>query len=314
MRYFFYSLAIALLTLNCTQLTGQTCCTGGVPLTGAINLDSNSGGLRFGLTYDINQLSDFIQGDRTLENTFLKRETHSVIGQFDIRITDSLSVSVLIPYSRLTERNTQTGGAFRANGFSDISVWTSYLLYSKGQTTFSVSAGIKLPTGATNIKGDQGIFDLPLSLQPGTGSVDFMVASAMKSAFRLRPSLIYSISGIYKVNTIGKRYAAHSEYKYSNELDLYAGLSEEVLFLNQLVTPQVQLRINHFGEHQISGNPNPNTGGTWVFLGTGFAWSLSPQLSLNLRGQWPLSRKVKGFQLTTTNRYLISAFFNLGKP
>lgn len=314
MRHLLYCMVMALLILNSTRISGQTCCTGGVPLTGAINLDANSGSIRFGFTYDINQLSDFIQGDRTLENTFLKRETHSVIGQLDLRITDSLSVSVLIPYSRLTERNTLTGEAFKANGLSDISIWTSYLLYNLGQTTLSLSAGIKLPTGATNIKGDQGIFDLPLSLQPGTGSVDFMIASAVKSAFRSRPSLIYSFSGIYKINTTGRRYAAHSEYKYSNELDLYAGLSEEMLFLNQLITPQLQLRINHFGEHQISGNPNPNTGGTWIFLGSGFAWSLSPQLSINLRGQWPLSRKVEGFQLTTTNRYLISAFFSLSKP
>lgn len=312
MRCLFNYLVLASLVLGSFQLSAQTCCTGGVPLTGAINLDANSGGIRFGLTYDINELSDFIQGDRTLSNTFLKRETHSVIGQLDIRITDSLSVSVLIPYSRLTERNTQTRGTFKANGLSDISVWTSYLLYNKKQTTISIAAGIKLPTGETNIKESLGIFDLPLSLQPGTGSVDFMIASAMKSAFRFRPSLIYSFSGIYKINTTGKRYAAHEEYKYSNELDLYAGLSEEVLLFNQLVTPQLQVRVNHFGEHQISGNPNPNTGGTWIFLSPGLAWAPTPQLSFNFRGQWPLHRSVKGFQLTTTNRYLISAFFGLG--
>lgn len=311
MRLLFACLACISLTLSTIQVEAQTCCTGGVPLTGAINLDANSGGVRFGLTYDINQLSDFIQGDRTLDNTFLKRETRSILGQIDFRITDSLSVSVLIPYSQLTERNTNTGGIFEANGLSDISVWTNYLLYNSKQTTVSVSAGIKLPTGETNIKDEDGIFDLPLSLQPGTGSVDFMIASALKSAFRFRPSLIYSFSGIYKINTTGKRYAAHSEYKYSNEIDLYAGLSEEVLFLNQLLTPQLQVRINNFSQHQISGNPNPNTGGTWVFLGTGLAWSLTPQFNLNFRGQWPLHRSVTGFQLTTTNRYLISAFFSL---
>tara|TARA_R110001599_G_scaffold318720_1_gene528370 strand:- start:663 stop:1604 length:942 start_codon:yes stop_codon:yes gene_type:complete len=296
-----------------TPLKAQTCCTGGIPLTGAINLNPSAQGIRAGLTYDVNRLSDFVQGERVLNNSFLKRKTSSAITQVDFFMRDSIGFSVLIPYSYLSEENTQTKTTYKASGLGDISVWANKLLLNSQRSTLAVAVGIKLPTGETNIKDESGNFDLPISLQPGTGSIDFMLASFFQSTFKFRPSLSYSATGVFKVNTVGKRYDAHPEYRYSNELDFYLGLSEQVLLLNQLVTPQVQLRWNHFGEHIQNRDENPNTGGSWLYLGTGFSWASTQKLSLSFRGQWPILRTVNGFQLTTTDRFSLSAFYSFIK-
>lgn len=306
-----FFLTVLIFCFCASALHAQTCCTGGIPLTGAINLNPREQGLNLGLSYDLNRLSDFIQNDEVLDNTFLERKTKSVILQADYAFKGKFGLTVLVPYSYLSENNSLANTTSKANGFGDISFWGNYRLLEKRNAIWSVAVGVKLPTGETNIKNEGGLFDLPASLQPGTGSVDFMLATIYKSSFAFRPALSYYSTIIYKLNTVGKQYSAHREYRYSNEFDFYLGLTEQVLLANQLITPQVQIRINHFAEHDLGGNLNPNTGGTWMHLGAGFAWAIGPDFSLNVLGQWPFYRSVNGFQLTTTDRYTLSGFFSL---
>jgi len=46
----------------------------------------------------------------------------------------------------------------------------------RGTTQASVTAGPKLPTGRTDLKGMDGVL-LPATLQPGSGSTDFFVGA-----------------------------------------------------------------------------------------------------------------------------------------
>jgi len=65
-------------------------------------------------------------------------------------------------------------------GLGDIMALVKYRFYrrdsQRGTTQVSVTAGPKLPTGRTDLKGTDGIL-LPATLQPGSGSTDFFVGA-----------------------------------------------------------------------------------------------------------------------------------------
>jgi hypothetical protein len=91
----------------------------------------------------------------------------------------NFDLTVLVPV--VTNHFQMMGGpAVGGTGVGDAMVLVKYRFYrrdsERGTTQASVTFGPKIPTGRTDLRSENGIL-LPATLQPGSGSTDFLVAA-----------------------------------------------------------------------------------------------------------------------------------------
>jgi hypothetical protein len=289
----------------------QTCCTGGVPITGAIRLnqpEKNSFGLA--LNYDNNKIEDFFQEDEKLDADYIQRRTTTVSIQADYGLTEKLSLLLLIPYAWMSEGVTQgsTTEQVQKSSLGDISLMGNYIIFNKDRFNTSVGGGIKFPTGKTDQR-DQ--FILPPTLQVGTGSIDFIFFADARTSFDFRKSLTLQQTFSYKLNTTGEQFASHENYRFGNEFQSFTSLTDQILIGTMLHSPSLLLRIRVADNNEIEDLTDINSGGLWMYLVPGWSLELSKRVSAGVFMELPVYRDLNGFQLTTTSRFIASVYFNL---
>ena len=291
----------------------QTCCTGGVPITGAIRLnqpEKNSFGLA--INYDNNRIEDFFQEDEKLDDDYIKRRTTTVSLQADYGITNKLSLLLLVPYAWMSESVTQgtTTETVEKSSLGDISLMGNYVILNKNRFNASLGGGIKFPTGKTDQR-DQ--FILPPTLQVGTGSVDFILFADARTSFDFRKSLTLQQTLSYKLNTTGEQFASHENYKFGNEFQSFTSISDQILIGKMLHTPSLLMRIRYADNNEIEDLTDINSGGLWMYLVPGWSLELSRTVTAGVFMELPVYRDLNGFQLTTTSRLIASVYLNLSK-
>src|SRR5215470_9580267 len=90
----------------------------------------------------------------------------------------NFDLTILVPV--VTNRFDGMTQSIGGTGLGDTMALVKYRFYrrdsQRGTTQASVTAGPKLPTGQTDLKGTDGVL-LPATLQPGSGSTDFFVGA-----------------------------------------------------------------------------------------------------------------------------------------
>lgn len=289
-----------LLLLNQLFISAQTCCTGGTQLLGTYIPDMvNKGELKGHLTFNYNRIGDIILEDKKLDESFLKRDVISNILQLDYGVGKSLSLSVLIPYLHQKETITSGNGfVYTSSGIGDISVWV-HIHKTFNDLNMNLSAGIKAPTGSTEESTD-GVL-VPLSMQLGSGSYDFGLNH--RASYYLDRMKKFSLENqiAVKLNSAGKEFTAHPNYKFGNQFQLMSALTYrnvlKKMLLNSFIGFMYQYREKDLFE---SGFKNENTGGHWYHFIIGQTITLSPKMNISLNTLFPFYRNLNGLQLSTT--------------
>jgi len=292
----------------------QTCCTGGVPITGSIRLnqpEKNTFGLA--LNYDNNKIEDFFQENEKLDDDYIKRRTTAISLQADYGLTNKLSLLLMVPYARMSESVTQgtTTQEVAKSSLGDISLMGNYIIYNKDRFIASLGGGIKFPTGKTDNRDETTQFVLPPTLQVGTGSIDFIFFADARTSFEFRKSLTLQQTFSYKLNTTGDQFASHENYTFGNEFQSFTSLSDQILIAKMLHTPSLLMRIRHAGNNEIEDLTDINSGGLWMYLVPGWTMEFSRVVSAGMFMEVPVYRDLNGFQLTTTSRFIASVYLNL---
>lgn len=108
------------------------------------------------------------------------RPTFSDEGEFNFTwgFYRNFDLTILVPV--VTNHFDGVTPTVEGTGLGDMMALVKYRFYRRdsprGTTQASVTAGPKLPTGQTGLKGTDGIL-LPATLQPGSGSTDLFVAA-----------------------------------------------------------------------------------------------------------------------------------------
>ena len=86
-----------MLILN--EANSQTCCSGGVPISGNLGLPPGSGGTwQFSLGNDINVLKTLMDGREVLDDQSRERVTQSILFQSGYSITNRFSADLFFSY------------------------------------------------------------------------------------------------------------------------------------------------------------------------------------------------------------------------
>ncbi len=106
-------------------------------------------------------------------------------------------------------------------------------------------------------------------------------------------------------------YLEFTTYKFGNEFQAIAGISEQLLAGRHIFDPSLLLRFRTAGPDLLGGNQLPNTGGKWIYIVPGLVYHPSPDLHVRLAGEIPVYANLQGIQLTTSFRITAGIYYRL---
>lgn len=310
-----------LITIKITLLAqiwvyGQTCCSGGVPLSANIGLPvSEVNSLQLALNYDVNRLQTLKVGSEKLDDKRRERLTQSVLLELGYTVTKRFSVDLFFSYVR-QERNiftVQGTNSTVTNGIGDAVLLLKYDFTPQNNTTsFLLGIGPKFPLGTTEKVSSQG-FALPADLQPGSGSLDLVYWSSFSSSLNFRASMSAFATSTFRSTGVNNDYLGSIEYEFGNEFQLIAGISDRLVVNKSLIDPSLSLRYRKAGRDSNNGVFIEATGGEWVFIMPGIKYYPKPNLFFNMIVELPLYSFVNNTQLTPTSRLTLGLFYKIKK-
>lgn len=307
-----FCLSLVAIIVTIVPVYSQTCCTGGVPLTGVLNIHAlPTSGWGISLTYDNNLIEDLIQRTEQIDEDNISRFTKTLLAQIDYGITENITGTVLIPYVWLGQTTKTLSGEIegKTSGLGDVLIMSQYKKVLPNQAALIIGLGIKLPLGATQNKDIESGLILPATLQPGTGSVDFLISSQYQTSFNFRKSLSFTQTFIARVNTVSKEFAFHNTYRFGHVFQAFTAFADQFLIAGLLQNPSLTFRYRYAGKDIQEGFPNENTGGHWLYITPGWAINVSQNLLVGIAGEFPLYRNLNGLQITTSRKLMATLQF-----
>lgn len=280
----------------------QTCCTGSAPITGSFRISQiDTKQWNLNIIADHNYIGDLFIEDEEIHEDLVIRATNTVLLQSTYGINDRLSASIVLSFVNKWEETQSNRVSKTALG--DFSILMQYSLINTNTYSIIIGSGIKFPTGSTQLKDDESQIILQPSLQPGTGSYDFLFLTQFQYAMPFRHSLSIAQSFSYQLAGTGKNFASHEAYKFGNEFQSFTSFSDQFVWFNKVFTPSVTIRISKRESNFIETFEDINSGGIWGYLSPGTTFQLNSLLSFMVQADIPLYTNINGLQLVTS--YLI---------
>ncbi len=310
--------ALLMLTIASARVAACEYCLIG---QGISPLQTQTGaGLRLAQRYTL--LDAVYAGDSELVNPGVKEEywTTEVSGFYSV--SDRFLVLATLPIRKTKgdgelivgpggdpEREDTTGDA---RGVGDLSLLGRYTFYSRHtldtSTLLAGVFGIKLPTGSTDRRGDQGEY-LDSHLQLGTGSTDLLVGVSVDHAlgrYAISANLLASVAGKGETGDDSHRFGNSVNYdvtgKYRVTPAVY-GASSNTLFVSLGVNGEYRAK------EKLNGNTLPDSGGHTVYLTPGLQYQMAAHWILEATYQHAVYHDLNAMQLGENYKLFGSATY-----
>ena len=166
-------------------------------------------------------------------------------------------------------------------------------------STSAVNFGLKLPSGKTDLTNADGD-EAERSLQPGSGTTDFVVGGSYSMAMPLR-NLTWFVQGLAQLPANEK-----DEYRPGHRFNFDVGGRYD---LGDRVGLLVQLNALFKARDQGSNAEPEDTGGRFLFVSPGLSYAFTRSLQAYGFLQLPIYQDVNGVQLVA--RYAFAAGLNV---
>ena len=263
-------------------------------------------------------------GDTDIANSVNQVELYNTV---DLWANYFISSKVQLFASISLSENSYSEGdslLYNISGLGDISIVSKYLLYNTQATDssqFSIrllaGGGIKIPTGSfnktytvtpfTSFK-ENTVYQEPYTeldphLQPGTGSLDFIITNE----FQIRYNNIgFSTTNSYRINTKNKNDFRFANRFNSNNYFFYLLKTKNLTF-----TPNWGVSLEYSKRDQLDGNEYLNSGGSVIFQNVGLK-TYYKKMALGAAFWSPLRQQLNDQQLQNKNRinFDLTYYFN----
>jgi len=294
--------------------SGQTCCSGGVPLANNIGglPDEGKGAWQFSLNVDGNYLRTLKDGSENLNDDSRERTTYSILFKSAYSLTDRLTMEMLLTSIQQEREINQNGfeDFTRTRGLGDGVFMLYYTYLSNDHLNLTAGVGPKIPMGPSDLKNENGI-TLNADLQPGSGAWDAIFHHRVSMKIQSRPSALLTHLMTYRLTGANDEYLGSQIYEFGNEFQMVLGISELRAFGNMLSSYGLNFRYRHARQDRNNHEWIPNTGGQWVFIMPAFSWYAKPNLALTINAEVPVFSEVTGTQLTPTFRINTGVYFTI---
>ena len=176
------------------------------------------------------------------------------------------------------------GWDFAAPG--DLEVVGRYAFFRDAATTLGVRAGLKLPTGTTDVRNEQSE-TAERSLQPGSGSLDTLLG--FYGSHRTGRVLWFAQATWQQAVTVEDHF--HPGYRLGFDAGANVAVDARLSLL-------LQLNVLHRGHDSGFNAEADRSGATQVFLSPGLSYRLLPSVQVYGFFQQPVHQAMDGVQLT----------------
>ena len=283
------------------NIQAQTCSCAGAPLTNSLGIGMVAESpWELQLKYDVHRIQHLVTETSVLEVGVNQRQTQTGLLQLTRTIGERWQFTGVVSW---VEQRFQAQNTIKAQGLGDLIVLGQYRLLGGGASlqALYVGAGVKLPTGKTNLTNDSGLLLNP-DLQPGTGAWDGIFSLLYTKSGLWSPKSNLQVSATYRITSTAERFSNTQSYRFGPELLLQAGASHKLALGKQQLVPLVLLRYRRTAHDLLNENQAFNTGGQWLNAGGGLQWQWTEGISLQSNMLFPLYRKLQGTQLTSSWR------------
>lgn len=259
-------------------------------------------GLRGDLRYEYIDLDQprsgarhVVVGEIARDHDEVETRNRNLVATFDWGVSQRWGVNVVVPYvDRYHLHN--AGGAPEAWNFrhlGDIRVQARYQALARLDDPDAIQSaglvmGIKLPTGRFDVANGEGE-EAERSLQPGTGTTDFVAGGYWHSDYRNGHSLFASAQALLPANE-------REGYKPGKRLQLDAGY-------RYAVSPALgaMVQLNYLAKGRDSGvDAEPaDTGQRMLYASPGVTYNVGRSAQVYAFLQLPLYQSVNGVQLVS---------------
>ena len=267
-------------------------------------------------------------------------QNHTTKFSLDYGITPRLSVGILIPFLQRHHRHIDkveqeveeetVGGGLVETEFvdvverwnyqqlGDIQLTARYRLnqpLSPLQPSFSLIAGMKLPTGKTDLTNDTGEA-AELTLQPGNGSWDGILGVSYLQSFSLKTLRGTTALAPLFVTVLSQFPVSVGKFGFKPGTQLFFNfgfaypLFRNIEFLGQInFHYQDRVSVGH-----APGVEQPDTGRETLFLSPGVRYQLTKNIHLYTLAQFPVYQRVNGIQITSDWNLTTGVSFRFNLP
>ena len=309
--------SVSLILLFSNVAYSQTCCSGGVPISGNLGLPpGNTGTWQFSLAYDINVLKTLMDGRDVLDDQSRERITRSILFQSGYTFSKRFSADLFFSYVKQERTINQFNKTdfTSINGIGDAALLLKYNLSksSSSKFIFTIAAGPKFPTGRSDFIRDDGI-PLNADLQPGSGSWDGIFWGNGIYKFDFRPTFNLSSTAIFTYKGKNNQYLGEQTYQFGNEMQVIFSANDNFLIGKKIIDTSISFRYRKALSDRFNELTMPSTGGQWVFLAPSLAYNFSQKFAANATFEIPIFSEVEGTQLSPTYRLNFGVFFKINK-
>lgn len=303
-------------SLTYLNMSSQTCCSGGIPLSNSIGLPTSSKGtVLLGLSYDYNYLNTLKSGNDRLDDSARQRITQSALFNIGYTITTNLSVEGLFTYVKQERIISQFGNINKdgSNGIGDGVLLFKYNFSQifKQNNLLRLGLGTKMPIGATDKKSEQGILLNP-DLQPGSGAWDLIGWFFYSQTFSFRPSGTFAATAVYRYTGTNNNFLnGATTYRFGTEFQGFINYTDQFLVGKNLMSPGLSVSYRNANKDEIGGSLLDNTGGAWVNLIPSLNIEIIEDFNFLIKFEIPIYSFVDGTQLTPTFRITTGLFYSI---
>lgn len=263
-------------------------------------------GARFDLRYETIDLDQprngrhrVAVGEIPRDHDEVETKNQNIVASVDWNLAPAWGLSLAIPYVDRDHVHIHNHGGeqlletWKFRELGDARIQARYEFFAARESpaaprSAGVTFGVKLPTGKYDVKNGEGE-EAERTLQPGTGTTDFLVGAYWHGAAPLADTSWFARAQATLPMT------SRADYKPGRQLQFDAGL-------RYAAAPDVglMLQLNYLVKDRDSGaNSEPeDSGQRMVFVSPGISWNLSRDAQLYAFVQVPVYQAVNGVQLT----------------
>jgi hypothetical protein len=294
----------------------QTCCSGGVPLSGNIGFEgADRGSIQMELSYDLNYLATLKIGSDAYADENRQRITQSLLLKGGYSVNHWFAIDALFTYVFQQRKNTfrEETNLVSTQGLGDAVIMAKFipLRISNSGHELQFGAGPKIPLGLSDLTDERGL-TLNADLQPGSGSWDAITWGYFARQLKSRPSSVLSVRIVGRFNGVNREYFGSQTYQFGNSIQAYLGIGDQVLFGNEIISPSLSLRYRHARADKVNAQALDNTGGQWINVIPAISWQFRQNTIFHLIPEIPLYSNVEGIQLSPTFRMQLGIYHRFG--
>ena len=259
--------------------------------------------IQLNVSVDHSRLRRLLNERVVLDDQSRERITNTVLIEGGYSFSEKWSADVFLSFVQQIRNIDQFSRLVKSEtkGIGDAVILLKYQLLKKNGLTWSIGAGPKIPTGASDLRNESGLRYVA-DLQPGSGAFDLLLWTNAQTVIKSRPTMGIAFQNVISLKGVNNNYLGSARYQFGNEWQSSLSVSDRLNIKNLTLDPSLSVRYRKAFNDEIDFSDLPSTGGQWFFIEPSLTYWNNPDQHFSLSFSLPIYSEVVGTQLSPNLR------------